>query len=228
MEYFLHDFTNRSIFYLPMTKPPLPEADHLLTVERAEELLEPYLDKLNFCIQAGWDAWKAHYSHRFHVLGNRARAAIVFDEIKFAAISEFAGDPDVVFRVKKNAFLLYIGEEIILRFKKMDKQGRCSNIATKQQALFQAQAELFPSGTLVSAGYTLDDLQIDIARKMVVCQLQNRVLWTLTIGSGSEAINVVPMSAPPATTTPETSVDIRKEVAQDAYVETKAKEHGKE
>jgi hypothetical protein len=52
-------------------------------------------------------------------------------------------------------------------------------------------------GTLVSAGYVLDDLQQNIARKTVVCHLDNDVLWELPL-SAAEAptVEFVPSFVP--------------------------------
>ncbi len=120
------------------------------------------------------------------------------------AQQEFADLPDVVFRRHSNSFMLYIGESITLRFKKLRKNGRCSAIDTRQQMLFRAQAQLrLPTmlhGTLVNAGYVLDNLQREIQRKMVVCQFRNHVLWQ--IGLQGEAAPVLELAPPPTPATP--------------------------
>ena len=133
------------------------------------------------------------YQHKHHVLHARARAAIVFDEIVFCALEEFPTIPGVVKAVRTaSTFMLYIGDSITLRFKKIRKNGRCSNILTRQQILFRAQVQLnLPTmldGTLVSAGYVLDDLQQEVLRKTVVCHLHNRVLWEIPLAVDTAAI----------------------------------------
>jgi len=164
----------------------------ILTMEEAEEILAPYRDRLNRCIQHGWDVWKTDYQPKHRILGARARAAIVFDEIVDHAMEEFTGISDVKPVRLPNSFMLYIGERITLRFKKIKRSGRCSNIRTKQQVLFLAQAQMrLPTmldGTLVHAGYALDDLQQEILRKTVVCQLHNRVLWQISLAGDTAAI----------------------------------------
>jgi len=174
-----------------------PAEQHIVSLEEAEAILGPYRDRLNRCIQHGWDVWRTEYLHKHHVLGPRARAAIVFDEIVFWAEQEFASDEDVRTKRTPSSFMLYIGDRITLRFKKIKRNGRCSNIKTKQQVLFLAQAQLrFPTmleGTLVHAGYTLDELQQEILRKSIVCQLDNRVLWQIPLsGENAALVDFVP------------------------------------
>lgn len=172
----------------------------VITQMEAEKVLAPYLDRLNRCIQHGWDTWKQDYAHKHHVLGSRARAAIIFDEIVFKALEEFPQTDDVRAVRSSHSFMLYIGDQLTLRFKKIKKNGRCSNIRTHQQALFQAQVQMcFPTmleGTLVHAGYTLDDLQQEIARKSVVCQLRNRVVWMIPLSGNQSALVVMPPVVP--------------------------------
>jgi hypothetical protein len=181
-----------------MTKPPA--YDHLLTLEEAEERLKPHQDRLNRCIQHGWDAYMKDYTAKHLILSARSRATIVFDEIIARAEAEFSRLEGVKFVRKSNSFLLYIGDKITLRFKKIKKCGRCSNIDTRQQVLFKAQAQMYlPTmleGTLLQAGYVLDELQREIDRKMVVCQLNNRVLWQFRLTGTSNAIVEMTPSVP--------------------------------
>lgn len=133
-------------------------------------------------------------------LGFRARAAIVFCHIVDHAEKKFAGIDDVKFERMQNSFLLYIGEDIVLRFKKLKKNGRCSSIATRQQMLFKAQMELpgMESGTLLHAGYSLDIIQQEILQKLVVCQFKNRVLWAIELPTaGGGAVEVMPAPSTP-------------------------------
>jgi hypothetical protein len=67
----------------------------------------------------------------------RARAAIIFDEIAFRALEEFPTGPGLKAVRTPSTLMLYIGDSITLRFKKIRKNGRCSNILTKQQILFR-------------------------------------------------------------------------------------------
>jgi hypothetical protein len=176
----------------------------ILSKQQAAERLQPYLEILDECIQGGWDAWDKHYSHRHHVLDARARAAIVFCEIVAIAQPRFHGMDGAKAVKKQNSFYLYIGDEIVLRFKKINKKGRCSNIDTRQQMLFELQMQLpgIESGTLLHAGYRLDDLQTRIAEKLVVCQFASRVLWAFDLSKPKgERVRVMQPRPQPETPT---------------------------
>lgn len=179
-------------------KPPeFPK--HLLSKQQAEERLQPHLEILDESIQGGWDAYHEHYSHRHHVLDARARAAIVFRETVHIAKQRFALLAGVSYVEKRGSFFLYIGDDIVLRFKKINKKGLCSNIETRQQMLFELQMQLpgIEEGTLLHAGYQLDDLQVRIARKLVVCQYSRRVMWAFNLSSKPDSGNVTVMQPRP-------------------------------
>jgi hypothetical protein len=185
----------------PSHNDPTPPR-HLISAKAAEEQLQPYKLLLEECIQHGWDTWETFYKPRHHILQARSRSSIVFDEIVFHAQSKFSGLPGVTFQRHRGTFLLYIGDSIVIRFKKIGKNGKCSSIATHQQILFEMQAELpgMEKGTMLNAGYTLDDMQHDIMRKLVVCQFLNRVLWTIDLVSGDRKNT---LTIPTTPTTPE-------------------------
>jgi hypothetical protein len=177
---------------------------NILTLEEAEEILAPYRERLNRCIQHGWDVWNNEYKHKHHILHARARAAIIFDEIAFKALEEFPAGPELKTVRTPSTLMIYIGDSLTLRFKKIRKNGRCSNILTRQQILFRAQVQLsFPTmldGTLVSAGYVLDDLQQNLIRKTVVCHLDNDVLWEIPLSVDKASIVEFSSFIPPTVT----------------------------
>jgi hypothetical protein len=76
-------------------------------------------------------------------------------------------------------------------------------------------------GTLLHAGYLLNELEREIHRKMVVCQLNNRVLWQFELQSETGAAPVVTMEpTPPQPQKPrfvvKTSADAKKLKAKKA------------
>jgi hypothetical protein len=168
----------------------------LLSREGALNLLEPYLEILNQCIDGGWSAWKKDYAHKSHILDARSRAAIVYAEIFHQALKSFQGLPGVKILQRPGSLMVYIGDEITLRFKKMKRSGRCSNIRTGIQRRLLAQLQLpgMLDGTLVHAGYELDDLQQNVIRKAVVCQLGKEILWDIEItGASAELVSMPPV-----------------------------------
>jgi hypothetical protein len=57
-------------------------------------------------------------------------------------------------------------------------------------------------GTLVHAGYLLDDLQQEILRKSIVCQLNNSVIWQIELSTGVAEVEFMPTSETPLTSVP--------------------------
>jgi hypothetical protein len=181
-------------------KPPR----HLLGAKEAEELFKPYKSLLSECIQAAWDAWETFYKPRHHILRSRCRANVLYDEIVFNVGQKFSALPEVVFKPFRSSFLLYIGDLAVVRFKKFRKDGRCSNIRTRQQNLFQHQMELpgLESGTMFQAGYFLDELQQKIERIAIVCQFGKSVLYSIELLGDVAPIvqlNTTPVPLPPTT-----------------------------
>jgi hypothetical protein len=183
---------------------PQQPPNHVLTLEKAEELFQPYKALLAECIQLAWDTWRDFYKSRHHILRSRSRACIVYDEIVFNVGQKFAGLPDVVFKPFRSMFLLYIGKSITVRFKKFNKYGRCSNVKTRQQYLFGLQLQIpgMESGTMFQAGYMLDEVEQNIVTKALVCEFGNRVLYSIALLSGINAvIEITPDPKPQPTKT---------------------------
>jgi len=180
-----------------MLSPTAPN-ESLLTRVQALAFLQPYLEILNRCIDDGWSAWRTHYAHRSHVLDGRPRAAIVYAEIAHRALGAFQGLEGVKAVPGRGSLMIYIGEGVTLRFKKMRHDGRCSNIKTVTQLKLLAQLKLpgMVDGTLVHAGYQLDSLQQNVVRKAIVCQLNQRVLWDIELaGVPAEMVAMPPVES---------------------------------
>jgi hypothetical protein len=206
---------------------PLQPPNYVLTLEKAEELFQPYKALLAECIQLGWDAWHSFYKPKHHILRSRSRATIVYDEIVSYVGQKFSGLPEVVFKSFRSSFLLYIGDSITVRFKKFNKYGRCSNIRTHQQYLFGLQMEIpgMKTGTMFQAGYVLDELQQNIVKKAIVCEFGNRVLYSIELFANVNAaiqIASIPVTAPTKTG----RFEVKPEAVPESEKEKKRKRKG--
>lgn len=176
---------------------------HLLTSKDAERRLEAHKQRISRCIRGAWEAFDRDYAHKRHILNPRSVASIMWDEIIHRTQPEFAGIDDVVLKPQNNSFLLYIGQGIVIRFKKIGKDGRCRNIPTRQQNLYDSQTSLpgMEKGTILHAGYMLDDLRQELIAVMIVCQYAKHVVWTINLPDAADG-QVVQMSAPPSPSAP--------------------------
>jgi hypothetical protein len=190
-------------------------AGRMLTKREAENCLSPHYRTLKKCLDGGWEAWHEYYSHRHVVLDARARAAIVYCEIINLAKTLFA-ESDVKVVRKRAMYVLYIGDDIVLRFKKL-RNGAPSNVPTGQQRLFHKQ-EPIPGilpGTFVSAGYELDRIERAIARTLVVARLDGKEVWSLDLnisGGDQGVVEVMPIA--PTSPTKTRRVRLRREEAE--------------
>ena len=200
--------------------PPKPPK-HILTLKEAAARINRYKTLLDKCIQHGWDAYNQDYKHKHHVLRPRSRATIIFDEIIYKAAEVFHDLAGVNFKPYRSSFLLYIGDDIVVRFK-IKKNGRCSSISTHQQSLFQMQREIpgMEEGTMLQAGYVLDDLQHQLVRKLVVCEFDKRVLWTIELMREASA-PVMEMPPVPAPQPPKQRFESKPEAVPESEKEKK-------
>jgi hypothetical protein len=97
--------------------------NQLIPQEEAEIQLAPHRERLERCIQHGWDVWRTDYAHKRHILSARARAAIVFDEIVARALDEFQEGPDLKVRRSSNSFMLYIGIRLFSDSRRSERMG---------------------------------------------------------------------------------------------------------
>lgn len=189
----------------------------MLNQPDAEKILAPYFPKLKECLDGGWEAWRDHCGHRRHILDARARAAIVYCEIADIAKRIFADLSDVRIVPKRNMCLVFFGEEILLRFKKL-RNRKPRNVATRQQRLIELQQQgVFPGmkpNTFVTAGYQLDTLEQAIGQALVLAHFDGREVWAfdLNIGEGeADEGKVALMPSPEVPPTKQTRVKARKE-----------------
>ena len=194
-----------------------------MDMKKALDTIRPYLPLFAQCIDHGWNQWKTEYASKHIVIDPRARAAIVYCEIKQKAEKVFDSMDDVVLRTRNGSLLLYIGDDILVRFKKLRKGGRASNIMTGQQRSLYGQIPIpgFLPGNHFNAGYILDDLQQSIERKAIAYQHQNRVVWMLDLNKYGVAENVTTI---PATTEP--TLQRRVRPRDDKKIDTKKETAG--
>jgi hypothetical protein len=130
------------------------------------------------------------------ILGNRSRASIVHDCIRYEAKSTFHGEEDVHVSEQRGVTLLTFSDTIVLRFKKFrDEKMRISGTPTQQSRDYAAQVlpgmeEL----THLVAGYLPDDTGIGLHLAAITCSLDDDQLWVLDLDLGfDEAVPAVPV-----------------------------------
>lgn len=173
--------------------------------DEAEEALRPYMAAFGDCLEAGFEAWREvgrlAPAVRVH-LGTRTRANIISDHIAASVRSRFGQMRGVRVEERRGFPELVIDNRFVLRFKKLDKKGRSSNILTGvQRAWLDSQMtlpDMPPEAKRLIAGYVLDALGTQIERMLVTSPANVKAInWMLDIEHGDIATNVFQMPRTP-------------------------------
>jgi hypothetical protein len=111
----------------------------------------------------------------------RAQASCTYSHMVARADRRFLGRSNVR-PIEKNGLKVWLFEEpsVVIRFKKMDEDGRSRNYQTKQAKDFDAQRELpfLPSKPVrLTAGYLLDRTGTEFVRAQIARPDGREVMW---------------------------------------------------
>ena len=167
----------------------------ILSQSAVQRRLRSFESKLADAVRRAWHRYMTTIAPAFkHVPLPRLRANAVQALIIEEVLELF---PDRVFRARGRS-LLWIAEDLIVQFKKLDRRGRPRNYPTQTALAFDAQLEIpgVPSATRATIGYELDKLGTQIAALSVVLQDGHRLdRW----GLDGTVAPVLPIVATPAT-----------------------------
>jgi len=145
----------------------------VISVDEARGLLDPHIPTLKKCVDAGLDDFNVKHGSDRHYLSPHSRAMIIRDLIIFHVRKAFDGKEGVSIMERGRLFLLNIGGEILLRFKKMNEQMLASNVPTKQAMDFSRQQLSFegflPAVTNMNVGYIPNDVWTHPDRVIIAC-----------------------------------------------------------
>lgn len=139
-----------------------------------------------------------------HILSPRSRSAIFHDHIVYHAKDVFGAIPGIRAFLQSGIFTVCVSDRVDFRFKKLDRKLRASNVRTRQNTKYSLQLKLdgFEDLPRLTAGYTLDDLQLALSRMCVTLQVGRRVEYIVDLNadSGQQLIPFpAPASAPKST-----------------------------
>lgn len=168
----------------------------ILSPSAVQRRLKSFESKLAAAVRRAWQRYVLTIAPAFkHAPPNTMRAnavqALIIEEVTEAF-------PNRVFRAKGRSFL-WIAEDLIVQFKKLDRRGRTRNYPTQTALRFNAQLDIpgIPSATRATIGYQLDKLGTRIVALSVVLQDEPGFdRW----GLGETETPVLPIAATPATT----------------------------
>jgi hypothetical protein len=165
---------------------PLP------TKEEAEKIVAPIAEQFKQVFRKASEDWLTLYEKVRHILSARSRSAIFHDHIAWHAKAIFAQVPGIRVFTRKGIFTVCMENTADFRFKKLDLKMRSNNVTTGQSTKYSMQFKLdgFEDLPRLTAGYTLDELQLALARMCVTLQIGRNVAYVvdLTGGSGQQLL----------------------------------------
>lgn len=164
-----------------------------------------YIPRLNRLMHEANEATNAWLGAGQFPVAPRTRANMMYDAIIAKARQEFAGDVEVTFSRRKGLILMYIRDESILRFKKLDRLRRGQSIRTKQTVDYSSQRPMEgmpPTAARYVVGYQLDPSGTQITATWATLPKGDGIPLALRLDTVAEKVTVtlVPIQtpAPPA------------------------------
>lgn len=171
----------------------------LIPQDAAQSMLTPHIETLVICFHEAWGKWKdvTNTNPAFTApLAARSRASCVNDHIWNAVVSRFTGVDEVHIVEKNGLRTICIANQLILRFKKLNRKLQSCNIGTAQQHAFAQQLAIpgIPEATRLTVGYLLDRLQTEIATVVVTLPYGSAIVWSFQLPALEAQIEVRPFT----------------------------------
>ena len=162
---------------------------------RCRTILAPYAETLWQIPHSAWERYNALPDRAPLAAQPRTRANVVWAYMQDEANQYLSALPDVrvVDAYQSRTFL--IADEVHVRFKLLDAQGRSRNFQTARARLYNENLPIdgiSPSAIRVDVGYRLNDLQTAIAAIEVAHRAGEKIAWRFSLDQPTEAM-VIPI-----------------------------------
>lgn len=159
------------------------------TMTDAMAALDPILDDLDGICRGGFAKYR-RYSPEFLIDHDaRAAASCIYCHMVSDAEARLLDNASVMAKEIKGLKVWVVGEVAVVRFKKMDEDGRSRNYPTKQTRDYDRQAQLpgLPAPPLnLVVGYLPDPTGTDVVRVQVARPLGREIDWCTAIVPASD------------------------------------------
>lgn len=160
--------------------------EHVMTV------LTPFLDDFDAIGRHGLAVYRERYPAELRLEhSDRSAASLIHDHMCFEAERLLAGQEDVRALDVRSLKLWLIGDQVVIRLKKMDEEGRARNLQTRQQRDFDLHRTLPgvpPAPTRVTLGYFPDRTMTEVIRVQVACPIGREIAWCAAIVPAEKAV----------------------------------------
>ncbi len=183
-----------------------------VSAEQAESILGPFVPGLIAIHRDALSHWRCCLT-QIPRLGvddtmNQARARVISNFISFEVRTKFASNYSVTLTDDSGFLVMVVQDTIAVRFKKLNRRLRPSNILTRQQYDFSTQALLpgFPAdATNLTFGHRLNKMGTDFEGFWLQCPRGDRNIWSIPIDRPDDLpllIGVQPQPLPDDARTP--------------------------
>lgn len=172
---------------------------------RAEEILKPWIPTLTDAFQHAWN-WVEDILNgnpdRRRTLHLSTQAAMVYDRFISLILPLIKDHPNVKTKWTGRMLRLYIGNEIYLRFKKLDNKLRSGNVPTKNQdKIYYNLIDLGEPATSITFGYVVNPSGTGVRGLYLTCPKsykQNEWMCPLLDASDGGMPLFAPQPLPPS------------------------------
>lgn len=168
--------------------------------QRVMGLLAPHLDRLFPIFGAAVDMFNSEVSRRaIAELNTRAIANSVWCHLWAGLQREFLDEPGFHFIESRGLSVVNINDELVMRVKKVDENGRHQNADTEQQRAFDQQLDLPdipPAATRIVMGYQPDEAFSQVERVLVRRPKGRWVSQVVVVDDACAWIDITPAELP--------------------------------
>lgn len=151
-----------------------------IELEEAQNLLAPYHPRLLQCFDEGWKRYDDTIPRRLPLISSRGQANAYHEFLVEEVRTRLGGLEGILIdESKDNRFLVYVQQQLLLRFKKLDRKLRTSNYPTPTSVAFDAQEEIegLPECCRLTVGYQFDRMRRGLKSVYVLYAKGREPLW---------------------------------------------------
>jgi len=186
----------------------------IVSREEGERRLRPYLDRLAQAIRGGEHVLNGVFGDQKHRFKPRSLSSSRNDLVIAEARRVFEGDQTVRFETRYGRDIMYVGDDAIIVFKKLDRSRRTQNIPTQLALKLFGQQPLdgMPGETpRFVAGWQMDTLGLAIQVMMITHPSPLGVEWVIPLDdSAAGGAGTVPITPPSPPSPPADTARVRR------------------
>lgn len=155
-----------------------------MAIEEDIQLIAHLLDDIEQITRLGHAKYRSYPADVLVEHSPRAAATCTYDHMVAEADKRWSDQDGIIPDEIKGLKFWIIGTTAVLRFKKMDEDGRSRNYPTKQAKAFDHQTWLpgFPDPAIrLTAGYLLDETQTQFIRAQIARPRGKQIEWCAAI-----------------------------------------------